>query len=520
MNLSIATALSNQNGVNQSDSTTSGSSSPVYGTTQPNTFSDMLSSQMASTQQSQNNQTTASTDNGQQAKTSQDESKPLEEHTASSQQSAQPQQTSSQTTAESKTTTEKAKSDATNTVENKNDAVDDASLENGETLLNASLNAMLQQSRAAHAKNTSVSKDSAVPNGQKADTSTDDDALDITDGGIVISTDSTAGTDAATSSSAIIAMLGSEIPQQLQKVVTGTGTTSTDAHSAAESTVALGSADGTEKSSLLLAQTRQLSTSKELGLSSDTGEVVDSAKTTAITGSSALTAGKGKNSKDTISDAKVSSTDSSRAQVQSADVTLTSVVTEHKQSAEANVSATTSSLNALNSTLSQTVGNSTTLSTTPTSSAASATINARLGSDEWQQAFSQQIVMFSRNNQQNVELKLHPQELGAIQVSMTLDDNQAQIHLASAHSQVRAALEAALPQLRTALSESGITLGQTSVGSESYSGSGWQQNSQGQSSSSSSQQYSSSVDAARDVLDVPASLQRVASSLNGVDTFA
>jgi len=37
----------------------------------------------------------------------------------------------------------------------------------------------------------------------------------------------------------------------------------------------------------------------------------------------------------------------------------------------------------------------------------------------------------------------------------------------SAHSSVRAAVEAALPQLRAQLAESGISLGNTSVGAES-----------------------------------------------------
>ncbi len=74
--------------------------------------------------------------------------------------------------------------------------------------------------------------------------------------------------------------------------------------------------------------------------------------------------------------------------------------------------------------------------------------------------------MFSRNGQQSAELRLHPQELGALQISLKMEDNQAQLHFASAHSQVRAALEAAMPSLRHALAESGVQLGQSSVGSE------------------------------------------------------
>ena len=88
-------------------------------------------------------------------------------------------------------------------------------------------------------------------------------------------------------------------------------------------------------------------------------------------------------------------------------------------------------------------------------------LNAQLGSSEWQQALSQQILMFNRSGQHSAELRLHPQDLGSLQISLRIDDNQAQLHMASGHSQVRAALEAALPQLRTALADSGIQLGQS-----------------------------------------------------------
>jgi flagellar hook-length control protein FliK len=57
-----------------------------------------------------------------------------------------------------------------------------------------------------------------------------------------------------------------------------------------------------------------------------------------------------------------------------------------------------------------------------------------------------------------------------VQISLKLDDNQAQLQMVSAHSHVRAALEAALPVLRTSLAENGIQLAQSSVSSESFAG--------------------------------------------------
>ncbi|WP_323660544.1 flagellar hook-length control protein FliK [Pectobacterium versatile] len=161
--------------------------------------------------------------------------------------------------------------------------------------------------------------------------------------------------------------------------------------------------------------------------------------------------------------------------------------------------------------------------TTPAPQAASAQLNAPFGSPQWQDALGQQIIMFSRNGQQTVELRLNPQELGALHISLKIDDNQAQIHLASASGQVRSALEAALPHLRNAMAESGINLGQSSVGSDS---SAWQQQMAGNNNDGNNrgpsyqQQFGHSSDSTSELLDVPEQLRSMASSVNGVDIFA
>lgn len=146
-------------------------------------------------------------------------------------------------------------------------------------------------------------------------------------------------------------------------------------------------------------------------------------------------------------------------------------------------------------------------------------ISAQLGSQEWQQAVSQHITLFTRQGQQSAELRLHPEDLGQIQISMKLDDNQAQLQMVSAHSHVRAALEATLPNLRIALAESGIQLGQSSISSESSAGQQQQQSGQQQQQASrSGGTFPSMGDA--DSLVVPSSVQRLASGNNAVDIFA
>lgn len=170
------------------------------------------------------------------------------------------------------------------------------------------------------------------------------------------------------------------------------------------------------------------------------------------------------------------------------------------------------------------------VSTTPTTTSAvtapsTPLLNAQLGTPEWQQQLGQQVMMFNRQGQQTAELRLHPQDLGSIQISMKIENNQAQLHFVSGHSAVRSAIEAAMPDLKTALADNGISLGQSSVGSDS---SQWQQ-AQQQSSQSGSQQGNASswaafnaggVNAAADALPVPVSLAQRLGGNNSVDIFA
>ena len=96
-------------------------------------------------------------------------------------------------------------------------------------------------------------------------------------------------------------------------------------------------------------------------------------------------------------------------------------------------------------------------------------LQAPLGSPQWQHDLSQQII-FHRQGTQTLHLRLHPEELGELKISMSVKDDHAQLLMLSNHSPVRAALEAAIPQLRQALADQGIQLGNSQVGQESPSG--------------------------------------------------
>ena len=156
---------------------------------------------------------------------------------------------------------------------------------------------------------------------------------------------------------------------------------------------------------------------------------------------------------------------------------------------------------------------SATVSVSPT-----ADINARLGTPEWQQSVSQHITLFTRQGEQRAELTLHPQDLGQITISMKLDDNQAQLQMLTGHGHVRAALEAALPQLRSQLADSGIQLAQSFIGSDASPG---QQHADRQPPPAFSPAEGNAHSADdKDSPGVPASLRARARGDGAVDTFA
>lgn len=101
------------------------------------------------------------------------------------------------------------------------------------------------------------------------------------------------------------------------------------------------------------------------------------------------------------------------------------------------------------------------------SAQSTASLSAPVNSPAWPQQLGQQLVRMSQSGgEQRVELQLHPAELGPLSVSLKFGDQGAQAQFLSAHAQVRQVLEQALPQLREALAEQGIELGEATVGEQ------------------------------------------------------
>ena len=98
---------------------------------------------------------------------------------------------------------------------------------------------------------------------------------------------------------------------------------------------------------------------------------------------------------------------------------------------------------------------------------ATAPLTPEVGSSDWGNALGQHVIRMGNAHHQVAELQLNPPGLGSLKVTLSMNDHQMQAMFVSAHSSVRAAIEAALPQLRALLADSGISLGNTSVGAES-----------------------------------------------------
>lgn len=104
---------------------------------------------------------------------------------------------------------------------------------------------------------------------------------------------------------------------------------------------------------------------------------------------------------------------------------------------------------------------------TPAASDPAIRLAPPVGSGDWGLELGRQLVRLGPGGQREVELNLNPAHLGALKVTLSIQDNQAQIVFASDHAAVRHALELALPQLRTSFADNGISLGQATVGSGS-----------------------------------------------------
>jgi flagellar hook-length control protein FliK len=93
------------------------------------------------------------------------------------------------------------------------------------------------------------------------------------------------------------------------------------------------------------------------------------------------------------------------------------------------------------------------------------TVEPHVGTSAWGQSLGEKTVWMVNQRVQVADLHLNPPDLGPLQVTVTVNNDQATASFVSQHAEVRQAIESALPKLREMLAESGISLGNTSVDS-------------------------------------------------------
>jgi flagellar hook-length control protein FliK len=95
---------------------------------------------------------------------------------------------------------------------------------------------------------------------------------------------------------------------------------------------------------------------------------------------------------------------------------------------------------------------------------------APVASSEWRAELGDKLSWLVGRQAQTAELVLNPPSLGTIEVrlNMNMSGNETGAQFFTANANVRDALEAAFPRLRELLAGAGITLGDTTVSSQSF----------------------------------------------------
>ena len=88
----------------------------------------------------------------------------------------------------------------------------------------------------------------------------------------------------------------------------------------------------------------------------------------------------------------------------------------------------------------------------------------------WGEVVGDRLQWMANQNIQEAKIRLHPQELGQLDVHIQVGkDQQTTIAFSTPHAQVREALETAIPRLREMFGENGLTLGDVNVSQHSSS---------------------------------------------------
>jgi flagellar hook-length control protein FliK len=94
----------------------------------------------------------------------------------------------------------------------------------------------------------------------------------------------------------------------------------------------------------------------------------------------------------------------------------------------------------------------------------SAQIEAPVGTPRFADEAAQRVTWMATNGIEHAEIRVNPPDMGPIQVSIDMHQNEASIHFVVSQTDTRVAVEDSLHRLEAMLADSGIALSQASVG--------------------------------------------------------
>lgn len=102
-------------------------------------------------------------------------------------------------------------------------------------------------------------------------------------------------------------------------------------------------------------------------------------------------------------------------------------------------------------------------------STSSFVVESPAGSTDWNNQVGDRIRWMGRVNISSAELKLHPAELGTVEIKISTEDDQTRVSFLTGTAAAKEIIETSLPRLRDLLSSSGLQLEQSDVSQKNLS---------------------------------------------------
>lgn len=94
---------------------------------------------------------------------------------------------------------------------------------------------------------------------------------------------------------------------------------------------------------------------------------------------------------------------------------------------------------------------------------------------QWGDKFADHIAWMGNNDVKSAVIKIHPEELGPIEISVKVEKNSASVNIISHSAQVRDVMDQAIPKLRDMMSTEGLNLAEINISADQRSGNAFAQ---------------------------------------------